>query len=96
MTQAVIAEGPLPEGQKEVVSGPIAAVREGPLKYLLEDQQLKVESQAISGEMPQSYGQELLPRFPWQEDPRPNQGETNLGFEETNRTEFDCGRRWSH
>ena len=32
--------------------------------------------------MSQSYQQELLPQFPWQEDSRPDQGETNLGFEE--------------
>ena len=51
-----------------MVSRPPGAVREGSLKYPLENKQLRIESQVISREMSDSFWQDILPQCPWQED----------------------------
>ena len=70
------------EGRGEVVGSPSAVVGERPLKHPPEERQLKAESQAIRGEMPQFHQHEGLSRSYWHEDSRPDQEETNFGFKE--------------
>ena len=74
------------KGQKEVVSRPPAAVGEGPLKYPLEDQQLRVESQATVERCHNPIGKNFCHGFPGTRTPDPTRERPTWDLKRTKRT----------